>query len=41
MKTMALVVTQLRVATVAPPLPGKENALKKHPAKVNPEVPVK
>jgi hypothetical protein len=41
MKTMALVVTQLRVATVAPPLPGKENVSKKHPIKVNPELPAK
>jgi hypothetical protein len=39
--TMALVVRQFTVATVAPSLPAKENVLKKHPVKVNPELPVK
>jgi hypothetical protein len=41
MKTMELVVTQLSVATFAPAPVGKENVLKKHPEKVNPELPVK
>jgi hypothetical protein len=40
-KAIALVVRQLGVATVAPALPRKENVLKKHPEKVNPEVPVR
>jgi hypothetical protein len=38
---LALVVAQLTVATVAPALPGKTKVSKKHPVKVNPEVPVK